>query len=184
MRVVALAVMATLCGFTLSGVILLEIVSGRMYVTDYEGLCSYAPPDSSEWRSTIERRGEVVEDGAFHSELLDESYRGGWNRCFDQFIAKSVWHYSEVVSDPTLGLLGGNMVDTERVAGRIGWEDASRCIERGIEDSSERDMRQRVRIFNPVITMLSIGLIATTAVFVNLLTTGRKTNETNGESAD
>lgn len=124
-----------------------SVYQGVMRV-DVEALSRYKYPSKEEWDLILHENRDVIQDGSTDLAFLNGCFAGGWKRCHQNFVRQNdPWKFSQVKSERP-ELLGGNMTDTDRVAGIAGWRSASNLIEANIDSSSERMVRSRLFVVN------------------------------------
>ena len=127
---------------------LVTIASEGFVVTDIFAFGELPFPSKREWESLIEARHAEIIDGSKNEKFLNACFEGGWRRCFEKFSVKDQpWNYKEVLLRRP-DLLSGNMVDTDRIAGNLGWKKASDVIESEITSTSEEIVRGQIRYVN------------------------------------
>jgi hypothetical protein len=124
------------------------VASEGGYITDYTAFGPIPIPETSEWRYVLDSKKSEIETGSTDIEFLNSCFVGGWRRCFENFAGGSQpWNYEEILANEPW-LLGGNMTDTDRVAGNEGWKRASEVIGIQLQTVSYESARNRVRYTN------------------------------------
>lgn len=130
-------------------VVALAIVGSEgIFITDVFAFGKMHFPTEREWEELLKERQAEIHDGSNEVEYLNACFKGGWTRCFENFISGfQPWNYQDVLSNQP-ELLSGNMIDTNRVAGNEGWKRASEVIEFELRSSNKELVRIRIRFFN------------------------------------
>ncbi len=94
-------------------------------IPDYDNLFSYNLPSEPAWSAHLAENDDEIEDGSRDVDFLNACYRGGWNRCLSNFRhGYTEWDFYWLKDNKPFEL-GGNMADTDRVAGQLGWEQCT-----------------------------------------------------------
>lgn len=135
--------------------------SGGLIHLNYAAFGSIRFPTETEWRDILKKHDDEIQDGERSKEFLDGSFLGGWKRCFEYFVygGPHDWNYY-MLKESQPWYLGGNMVDTDRVAGNKGWEAATQVIESELEQLPEDTVRSRIKTINPRLWLLLLLVTA------------------------
>ncbi|MEM7478959.1 MAG: hypothetical protein AAF483_28585 [Planctomycetota bacterium] len=117
-------------------------------IWDYDSLFAYEFPSEADWqRHMAENRDQIV-DGSEDPEFLNACYRGGWNRCLFNFQhGNTEWDYYWLKENKPHEI-SGNMVDTDRVAGQLGWRHCTDRLTLALNGESPETIKSRIRKFS------------------------------------
>ena|GEM_PF-2101551 len=130
---------------------------------DYETASKLALPSASARDTILENHKKEIVDARTDTAFLDACYIGGWNRCIENFLRDHEnfeWDYDWLKTNEPYRL-GGNMTDTDRVAGKASWNNASDSLKHAMKIDDEQELRSSFYRFN----RNYIGLLAGFAFF-------------------
>ncbi len=143
-------------------------------VTDFNALGSVPYPTETEWSEIVARHKSELLTGGTNIRHLNNCFANGWQQCFRNFVFEyQPWKYEDVIATRP-ELLGGNMPDTDRIAGTYGWQFASTQLDNWIELESVQTVKDRIRFVNRSLYVLTACLL----VFLCYLACRRKVRKT------
>ena len=141
----------------------------EVFVIDCNALDNVIFPTAEEWRYILKKNERQIEDGSQDVTFLDRCFIGGWRRCYENFAYDyELWNYQQVKKEK-YWLLGGNMVDTDRVAGQQGWKAASETIEKYLAKQNEQFPRKKMFRLNPKIYLSILPLTLLIITFLQII---------------
>ncbi len=163
-------------GLYVSVVAVLAILSFRTtpIISDYDNLFAYEFPSPADWQRHLEEnRGQIV-DGSEDPTFLNGCYRGGWNRCLSNFQhGYTEWDYYWLSENKPYEM-SGNMVDTDRVAGQLGWKQCTDRLHRALERESPDSIKSRIYKLSREWISLALALVfGMLLLSLNLLFSGK-----------
>ena len=112
---------------------------------DYDNLFAYEFPSSAFWRQHLDDNRDQIVDGLDEPPYLNDCYRGGWNRCLSNFQnGYTEWNYYWLKENEPHEM-SGNMVDTDRIAGQLGWKHCTERLTIAIENESPESIKSQMR---------------------------------------
>ena len=113
-------------------------------IWDYDNLFAYELPSASDWQRRLEENRSQIVDGAEDTAFLNACYRGGWNRCLSNFQhGYFEWDYY-CFKEHKPSQLTGNMVDTDRIAGQLGWQHCTDRLTVALDHESSESIKSRI----------------------------------------
>jgi hypothetical protein len=160
-------------------VAVLAILASRTtpIISDYDNLFAYEFPSPTDWQQHLEEsRGQIV-DGSEDPVFLNACYRGGWNRCLSNFqYGYTEWDYYWLSKNKPYEM-SGNMADTDRVAGQLGWKHCTdrliHAIERESPDSIKLRLYKLSRVWISLVFALVFGILLLSLTYL----LGRKASQ-------
>jgi hypothetical protein len=153
------------CVFLLVGLGVL-ICTEEIFVIDLQAVSPNRFPSQEFWNKHLEEHKKEIFDGSSDTDFLNTCFLGGWNKCITRFANNysfMPWNYYVVQKVYPMDL-GGNMADTERVAGQLGWKAATDEIEKTLINTSESTLRSRVFYINKrVVWVVGVGIAVAVA---------------------
>jgi len=115
---------------------------------DYDNLFAYELPSAADWQRHLEENRDQIVDGSEDPAFLNASYRGGWNRCLSRFQhGYTEWDYYWLKENKPYEM-SGNMVDTDRVAGQLGWRHCTDRLIVALDHESTESIKSRINKFS------------------------------------
>ena len=134
----------------------------KVFFVDCDALGNLELPNDDEWQQVLIKNREQIKDGPRDRSFLNSCYRGGFNRCYRNFVSQNeMWNYQKIKKEKPW-LLGGNMTDTDRVAGQLGWKDASWMLEKHLRTQDASTIRRKIWHLNLAVYLLFLPLVLIT----------------------
>ena len=149
-------------------------------IWDYDNLFAYDFPTATDWQRHLEENSDQIADGSSDPAFLNACYRGGWNRCLREFQhGYTEWDYYWLKENEP-SRLSGNMVDTDRVAGQLGWQHSTDRLTIALADESAESIKSRIRKLSKEWTTFAFALVFGILLLGLNNLTGRKSTPTAG----
>ena len=146
-------------------------------IQDYDHVFSYKLPTESDWSLYLSENEGQITNGSRETEFLNACYRGGWNRCLSAFQhGYFEWDFYWIKeNDPER--MGGNMVDTDRVAGQRGWKDCTDRLKLALKTEQPESIKHRIYKISPNWITFSIAILfGISWIVVDILFNHKKRN--------
>jgi hypothetical protein len=111
---------------------------------DYNNLFAYEFPSAASWQRHLDKNRHQIDDGSEDPKFLNACYRGGWNRCLSAFHhGNREWDYYWI-SENEPNRMSGNMPDTDRVAGQLGWQHCTDRLIVALKSETPQSIKSRI----------------------------------------
>lgn len=147
-------------------------IQTRPFIREYDNLFAIQLPTEAEWSELLSANAYQIHDGSTDTDFLNSCYRGGWIRCLSNFDhGQFEWDYYWL-KEYRPHELSGNMPDTDRVAGQLGWQRCTDRLRMAMKLEQPSTIRSRISRFSPqwvafVFVVLVGGLILTFQAIVH-----------------